>query len=74
VEASVLQAIQLHDYKKAYEHLALLQPPLHQLFEDVKILADDPSLQQNRLALLQKVFGLFNQLVDFSKIQAVSLT
>lgn len=73
VEASVLGAIQLHDYKQAYEHLALLQPPLNQLFEDVKILADDPNLQQNRLALLQKVFGLFNRLVDFSKIQA-SLT
>lgn len=73
VENSVLQSIEHHDYKKAYEHLALLQPPLNQLFEDVKILADDPSLQQNRLALLQKVFGLFNRLVDFSKIQA-SLT
>lgn len=74
VEGSLLQAIQHHDYKQAYEHLALLQPPLNQLFEDVKILADDPSLQQNRLALLQKVFGLFNQLVDFSKIQASSFT
>lgn len=73
VEDSVLKSIQLHDYKTAYEHLALLQPPLNQLFEDVKILADDKDLQQNRLALLQKVFGLFNQLVDFSKIQG-SLT
>jgi glycyl-tRNA synthetase len=69
VEKDVSQAIQLHDYKKAYEHLALLQPSLNQLFEEVKILADDQRLQQNRLALLQKVFGLFNRLVDFSKIQ-----
>lgn len=70
-EKSVLQAIQLHDYKNAYEHLALLKAPLNQLFVEVKILADDPALQQNRLALLQKVFALFNQLVDFSKIQSI---
>lgn len=70
VEREVLKAIQNHDYGKAYEQLALLQPPLNQLFENVKILADDPQLQQNRLALLQRVFGLFNRLVDFSKIQA----
>ncbi len=56
-------------YTAAYELLAKLQPPLADLFDHVKILADDPKLRANRLALLQKVFGYFSTLLDFSQIQ-----
>lgn len=56
-------------YTAAYELLAQLQPPLADLFDNVKILADDPKLRNNRLALLQKVFGYFSTLLDFSQIQ-----
>lgn len=57
------------DYDGAYQLIAKLQPPLATLFDEVKILADDPKLQDNRIALLQRVFGLFGQLIDFSKIR-----
>ena len=40
-------------------------------FDTVKILADDLRLRENRLALLQKVFSLFQELLDFSQIQDV---
>jgi glycyl-tRNA synthetase len=63
------QAITDHEYDRAYELISEIQPPLALLFDEVKILADDPKLQENRIALLQKVFSLFSQLVDFSKIQ-----
>ncbi len=56
-------------YTAAYELLAKLQSPLADLFDHVKILADDPKLRDNRLALLQKVFGYFSTLLDFSQIQ-----
>jgi glycyl-tRNA synthetase len=56
-------------YTDAYQLLAQLQPPLADLFDNVKILADDPKLRNNRLALLQKVFGYFSTLLDFSQIQ-----
>jgi glycyl-tRNA synthetase len=56
-------------YTAAYELLAQLQPPLASLFDSVKILADDPKIRDNRLALLQKVFGYFSTLLDFSRIQ-----
>lgn len=72
VETHVATAMQQHDYSAAYQQLAALQPPLAKLFEEVKILDDNPVLQENRLALLQKVFGLFGKLIDFSKIQAAS--
>ena len=57
-------------YSSAYELLAKLQQPLADLFDNVKILADDPKLRDNRLALLQKVFGYFSELLDFSHIQS----
>jgi glycyl-tRNA synthetase len=57
------------DYVKAFQLLATLQPPLAQLFDTVKILDDNPDLRANRIALLQKVFTLFQDLLDFSKIQ-----
>lgn len=63
------QAVISHDYDKAYELIAKLQPPLASLFEEVKILAEDEKIRDNRIALLQRVFGLFSQLLDFSKIQ-----
>ncbi len=63
------QAIASHDYDQAYELIAKLQPPLANLFDQVKILDDKPELRQNRLALLSRVFGLFGQLLDFNKIQ-----
>jgi len=57
------------DYKKAYELIANLQEPLARLFEEVKILADDEKIQDNRIALLARIFKLFEKLLDFSKIQ-----
>lgn len=63
------QAIAGHAYDHAYELVSEIQSPLATLFDEVKILADDSKLKENRIALLQKVFGLFSQLLDFSKIQ-----
>lgn len=57
-------------YEEAFQEMAKLQKPLAHLFDTVKILADDPAIQKNRLSLLHKVFDHFNELVDFSKIQA----
>ncbi len=62
------QTIYAHDYDKAYELIADIQPGIAQLFDEVKILADDPKIRDNRIALLQRVFGMFSQLLDFSKI------
>ena len=61
--------VQAHDYDQAYAQIAELQPALATLFDEVKILAEDTKLRDNRIALLQRVFGLFSQLLDFSKIQ-----
>jgi glycyl-tRNA synthetase len=63
------KALMQGHYDQAYALIATIQPALANLFEQVKILADDPELRANRLALLKRVFNLFDQLIDFSKIQ-----
>lgn len=62
-------AMEKRDYERAFTLLAKLQKPLGTLFDEVKILADDLSVRQNRLALLQEVFACFSRVMDFSKIQ-----
>lgn len=57
------------NYQGAFEHLAKLQPPLATLFDEVKILSDEPQIRSNRIALLQEVFSHFSLLLDFGKIQ-----
>lgn len=66
LEKEVLLSLQKKDYSQAYAALAKLQPPLSALFDQVKILSEDLKLQENRLAILQKVFSLFDKLLDFS--------
>lgn len=62
------------NYTLAFEQIATLQPYIAKLFDTVKILADDPKLQSNRIALLQKVFGYFEELLDFAKIDRTLVT
>ena len=57
------------EYEAAFNLLITLQKPLDTLFDQVKILSDEPDLRENRLALLQRIFGYFAHLMDFSQIQ-----
>jgi len=57
------------NYQAAFALLTTLQKPLDALFDQVKILADEPKTRANRLALLQRVFDYFARLMDFNKIQ-----
>ncbi len=63
------EALNDRNYVQAFRLMAKLQPSLAKLFDTVKILADDPKLQENRIALLQKVFAHFEHLLDFRHIQ-----
>lgn len=68
IEPEFAKYLSTHDYKKAYDLIAKLQEPLALFFDQVKVLADDQNLKNNRLALLNKVFQLFDKLLDFGKI------
>lgn len=68
-ETPFKQAIDARNYQQAYQLIATIQPALADLFDHVKILADDPKIRENRLALLKRVLNFFEQMLDFSKIQ-----
>lgn len=53
-------------YTEALTALASLREPVDTFFDDVMVMADDPAIRQNRLALLQQLRDLFLQVADIS--------
>ncbi|MBS0621539.1 MAG: glycine--tRNA ligase subunit beta, partial [Verrucomicrobia bacterium] len=68
MEEEFKKSIVENDYAHALTLIAQLQPPLSQFFEQVKVLDADLQKRANRLALLQRLFGLFSKLFDFSAL------
>ena len=56
------------EYQQALEALAALQTPVDHFFDQVMVMADDPQLRQNRLALLTRLRNLFLGVADISLI------
>jgi glycyl-tRNA synthetase len=57
------------DFLEAFQHLSNLQAPLSSFLEQVKIMDEDLAIRACRTALVHQVFTLFEELLDFSKIQ-----
>ncbi len=64
--AVVAPLFQAREYTKALATLADLQPTVDAFFDSVMVMCDDQALQQNRLALLQQLRGLFLEVADIS--------
>ena len=56
------------DFVGAMSTLALARDQVDQFFNDVMVMADDPPLRRNRLALLNQLHGLMNQVADISRL------
>ncbi len=56
------------DYSYALETMTELKNPIDQFFESVLVMAEDPDIRRNRLALLARISELFNVVADFSFI------
>lgn len=56
-------------YRQALESVVPLREPLDGFFTGVMVMAEDPALRANRLALMKRLVGLFSQIADFSKLQ-----
>ncbi len=65
-EAVVAPLFAAREYTKALAALADLQPTVDAFFDSVMVMCDDQALQQNRLALLQQLRGLFLEVADIS--------
>ncbi len=57
------------DYTAALKQLAALRPTVDAFFDEVMVMAEDPALRANRLALLNGLSGLFLQVADISRLQ-----
>ena len=57
------------DYTAVLDKLANLRAPVDSFFDNVMVNAEDPALRQNRLAILNKLQGLFLQVADISLLQ-----
>ena len=61
---------QMGSYEDRLRALAGLRAPVGRFFDDVLVMAEEPSLRANRLGLMRRVASLFSDLADFRKIQA----
>ena len=53
-------------YEEALQSLAKLRAPVDQFFDEVMVMADDPKVRANRLALLNRLRNLFLRVADIS--------
>lgn len=57
-----------HHYESALTRLAQLRAPVDTFFDEVMVMAEDAKLRANRLALLQRLEGLFLRIADISRL------
>ena len=62
------ESIQERDYAKLLTQLAILQPAIDTFFDDVLVMAEEPALRTNRLALLNRIGRNIYAAVDLTKI------
>ena len=48
--------------------IATLKGPVDDFFEGVMVMGDDSAVRNNRLALLERLAGLFADIADFTKL------
>ncbi|PWG63393.1 glycine--tRNA ligase subunit beta [Sediminicurvatus halobius] len=65
---SVEAAIAGGDYSAALRRLAELRDPVDAFFDGVMVMAEDPAVRRNRLALLQRLERLFLAIADVSRL------
>ena len=58
------------DYAGALEALAGLREPVDRFFDEILVMAEDPAVRRNRLALLKTIQGLFLEIADVSRLPA----
>lgn len=68
LQQAVSAAISQREYANALGRLAQLRPPVDAFFEEVMVMAEDPGLRANRLALLAQLHGLFIGIADLSHL------
>jgi glycyl-tRNA synthetase beta chain len=69
LDAIVTPLFEKRAYTEALCKLAALQDPVDRFFDSVMVMADDPIMRNNRLALLSVLSDLFLRVADISRLQ-----
>jgi glycyl-tRNA synthetase beta chain len=56
------------DYDTRLKSLSALRAPVDRFFDDVHVMAEDPKVRGNRLALLNQTLSLFYRIADISRL------
>ena len=70
LEHTIVPNLRKGNYQIGLEGLADLRGPVDRFFDEILVMASDPKLRVNRIALLRRLRGLFQHTADFSLIQA----
>jgi glycyl-tRNA synthetase beta chain len=68
VRDNALNMIAQGDFTKAQRMVFRIRSSINTFFDHVLVMADDKRLQRNRLALLQAISKLLNEIADYSQI------
>jgi glycyl-tRNA synthetase beta chain len=60
------------NYPAVLRNVATLEPAVARFFDDVLVMAEDPRVRGNRLALLNQALSLFYRIADISKLGGIS--
>ncbi|RKH32634.1 glycine--tRNA ligase subunit beta [Corallococcus praedator] len=64
------ERVRADDFAGALREITGLKPAVDTFFDKVMVMAEDKDLRENRIRFLTEIGALFNQVADFSKIQA----
>ena len=67
--AEVEPLFQAADYSAALDRLASLREPVDAFFDEVMVMAEEPAVRNNRLALLANLQSLFLEVADIAELQ-----
>jgi glycyl-tRNA synthetase beta chain len=68
LQDSVRASTARREYAAGLGQLAQLRPALDTFFDQILVMAEDPQLRANRLALLARLHALFSNIADLSKL------
>jgi len=68
LRSEVEEAAAAHDYERCLHRIAGLAPALEKFFVEVLVMAEDPNVRQNRIALLQAIGRTVNRTARITEV------
>lgn len=67
-QSKLVNLLEKSQMKQAYQELKSLEPVIHDYFDHIMVMAEDPAIKQNRLAQMSKVAAIITTFAEFQAI------